>query len=161
MEFVRSLSPGLTEVVDYSSSEDMARLVKGGQQFDLIYDTVSSNAPEDPNYEPQLRPLLRPSGIYLAIAPAVNVFDQVRANIDMVTRPLGLNVQRKGYDWFLCLPSRARMRKLNALFDTGKLLKVGIDSTFAVFESDVAISEAMARQQSRRAVGKIVLTIGS
>ena len=45
----------------------MAALKAGGQQFDVIYDTVSSFAAEDPNYEPTMRALLNDNGTYEAI----------------------------------------------------------------------------------------------
>ena len=57
VDFVRSL--GADSVVDYRNEEEMAALVAAGAEFDVIYDTVTSFAPEDPDYEPSMRPLLR------------------------------------------------------------------------------------------------------
>jgi len=45
----------------------MKALLEAGKQFDVIYDTVSSFDPSDPNYEPELRPLLKDGGRYVAI----------------------------------------------------------------------------------------------
>lgn len=157
--FVKGLQPSPAAVVDYSSPDEMAKLVAGGQQFDLIYDTVSSGAPEDPNYEAQMRPLLKPGGLYQAIGgPIPDKMDAIRAFLDMVTRPLGVNVQRAAYDWFLLMPSKKLMLRLNSFFESGKMGTIAIDSTYDAMKSDTAIDEAMERQKSRRAVGKIILS---
>jgi len=158
VDFVKRLQPSPHKVIDYSSKEDMANLVAGGQQFDLIYDTVSSGAPEDPNYEVQMRPLLKPGGLYQAIGgPVPDPLDQVRAVLDVVTRSFGVSAQRKDYDWFLLMPSKNLMHHLNSFFESGQIPNVPIDSTFDVLSSDSAIGEAMLRQKSRRAIGKIIL----
>lgn len=160
VEFVRQLSPGLGTIVDYKNSSAMESMKSHGPQFDLIYDTVSSNAPEDPDYEPVLGPLLKPQGTYITIGPCTNDVDQLRGMMDAVSRPLGIHVQRPGYDWFLLSPSKSLMLRLNAFFESGALSKVAIDSVYDLAKSEEAIHQAMQRQKSRRAVGKIILTFG-
>ena len=50
------------------------------------------------------------------------------------------------------------MLKLNSFFDSGKLTEVPVDSKCDALESSDAIEQAMDRQKSRRAVGKVLLT---
>ena len=157
-DFVEKLHDNVDSVVDYKQPFQFAGLISKGRHFDVIYDTVTSSAPEDPNYEPILGQLRKSNGTYLAIGPCPKASDQVRAFVDGFTRPFGLRLQREGYDWFFLLPTKTRMLKLNSFFDTGKLTQVPVDSKYDALESDEAIAKAMARQKSRRAVGKILLT---
>lgn len=157
VDFVKGV--GAHQVVDYRDHGAMESLKSGGSQFDFIYDTVSSNAPEDPNYEPDMRPLLRAGGRYVAIGPSPNPFDLARAAVDVFTQFfLGVSVQREGYDMFLLLPSRTRVRRLSSFFEDGSLSNVNIDSTFVV-DSDASMREAMDRMKSRRTTGKIIVTV--
>lgn len=157
VDFVKGI--GAHQVVDYRDPASMDLLKSGGQQFDLIYDTVSSNAPEDPNYEPEMRPLLKSGGRYVAIGPSPNPLDLARAAMDVFTQfLLGVSVQREGYDMFLLLPSRTRVRRLSSFFEDGHLSSVNIDSTF-VIDSDASMRKAMDRMKSRRTTGKIILTV--
>ena len=59
-DFVRSL--GAATVVDYKDPAAMQALVSSPPHFDVVYDTVSSFDPVDPDYEPTMRPLLKPLG---------------------------------------------------------------------------------------------------
>ena len=161
VDFVKQLHTGVDAVVDYKHPFQMASLISKGKHFDVIYDTVTSSAPEDPNYEPILGQLRKTNGTYLAIGPCPKPMDQFRAFLDGFTRPFGLNLQREGYDWFFLLPTKSRMLKLNSFFDSGKLTAVPVDSKYDALASDDAIVQAMDRQKSRRAVGKILLTFGS
>jgi NADPH:quinone reductase-like Zn-dependent oxidoreductase len=62
-EFVRQR--GAAHVVDYTDAAQMAALqAQGAGSFDVVYDTVSSFDPVDPDYEPSMRPLLKPGGRY-------------------------------------------------------------------------------------------------
>ena len=67
--FVRSL--GADSVVNYNDESQMQTLAAAGPQFDVVYDTVTSFAPEDPDYEPIVRPLLKEGGRFVAINGAV------------------------------------------------------------------------------------------
>ena len=159
-DFVQQLHANVDAVVDYKQPSQMDGLMSKGRYFDVIYDTVTSNAPEDPDYEPMLGQLRRANGTYLAIGPCPQPLDQLRGSLDSLTRPFGLRLQREGYDWFLLVPTKTRMQKLNSFFDSGKLKEVPVDSRFDVLQSSEAIVQAMDRQKSRRAVGKILLTFG-
>lgn len=158
-EFVKQLHTGVN-VVNYKSKAEMDALASKRQHFDLIFDTVSSSAPEDPNYEPLLRPVLKADGTYIAIGPCPDPLDNVRGFVDAVTRPFGVRLQRSGYDWFLLSPSKGLMKRLNTFFQNGLLQKVAIDSTYDLKASNESIVNALQRQKSRRAVGKVVLTFG-
>ena len=107
VEFVKSL--GADVVLDYRSEDDMERLAKLSN-IDVVYDTVTSFDPKDPNYEPTLRPLMvdegKGGGFYEAINGAP--LDWIRGVLDMaifapLTGRIGW-VQRPNYDLFLtCL----------------------------------------------------------
>mmetsp|Transcript_97154 Transcript_97154/g.118987 ORF Transcript_97154/g.118987 Transcript_97154/m.118987 type:complete len:410 (+) Transcript_97154:41-1270(+) len=159
VEFVQSLYPGVS-VVDYKNKKDMDTLTSHQGRFDVIYDTVSSSAPEDPNYEPTLRPVLKPDGTYIAIGPCPDIVDQVRGFLDVFARVFGLRVQRPGYDWFLLSPSKALMKRLNHFYDSGSLKNVAIDSVFDLTQEGT-VQLAIKRMKSRRAVGKVILTFGN
>ena len=158
IDFVKQLHTNVDAVFDYKQPVKMAGLFSKGRYFDVIYDTVTSSAPEDPNYEPMLGPLRKEDGTYLAIGPCPKSSDQFRAFWDGFTRPFGLRLQREGYDWYFLLPTKTLMLKLNSFFDSGKLTEVPVDSKYDALESSDAIEQAMDRQKSRRAVGKVLLT---
>jgi NADPH:quinone reductase-like Zn-dependent oxidoreductase len=67
VDFVRSL--GASAVVDYKDPAALQALISSPPRFDIIYDTVSSFDPVDPDYEPTMRPLLKPNGRYRADCP--------------------------------------------------------------------------------------------
>lgn len=156
VEFVRSL--GAAQVVDYRDDAAYQRLKAGGPQFDVIYDTVTSSAPEDPNYEPDMGPLLKPKGRYVVIGPSPNPLDLLRATLDIPARLLGFGVQREGYDMFLLQANKARVRLLSSWFEQGFLPAVKIDSVFEV-DSSAKMAEAMDRMKSRRTTGKIIVKV--
>jgi len=161
IDFVKKLHGAVQDVFDYRHPFKMAGLMSQRGQFHVIYDTVTSSAPEDMNYEPMLGPLRSTNGTYVAIGPCPDQRDQFWAFWDTFTRPFGLSLQRKGYDWFLLIPRRRDMLKLNGFFESGKLDRVPVDSSFNALDSNQSIVEAMERQKSRRAVGKILLTFGA
>ena len=158
VDFVQQLHSSVS-VVDYKKQSEMDALTSKGPNFDIIYDTVSSNAPEDPNYEPLLRPVLKETGTYIAIGPCPDFVDQVKGFADVFTRLFNVQVQRKGYDWFLLAPSKALMLRLNSFFESGALQKVTIDSVHDLTQPG-SVQLALSRQKSRRAVGKIILSFG-
>jgi len=158
-EFVNSLTPAPDRLVDYTSSAEMDALIAEGAQFDIIYDTVTSFAPEDPDYEPSMRPLLRPGGSYIAI----NGYhmDWIRGLLDaLIVAPLvgrpGL-AQRKDYCLFLLDPSTRAANLLADYFDRGLLLDAPIDSTFRLERGEM--HRAFDRMKGRRTVGKIIIDV--
>lgn len=155
--FVQSFGPD--RIVDYTSAAEMAQLAAEGQQFDMIYDTVTSFAPEDPDYEPSMRPLLVDGGKYVAI----NGYhmDWVRGVVDnFVVAPLvgrvGL-LQRKDYELFLLWPGTSLIDELTDLFDRGILRDVPIDSTFNLDEA--SLHAAFEKLKGRRVTGKIIINV--
>ena len=135
----------------------MQALKAGGAQFDVIYDTVSSFAPEDPYYEPEMRPLLKPGGKYVAINGSP--MDWTRGMLEeFVFEPLlGISIQRPDFDLFLVRPSTANLDRLTKLIDDKILPATVIDETFPLDET--SIDAAFRRMKSRRAVGKIVFDV--
>ena len=145
---------GASHVVDYKDDKEMAAL-KGGRHYDVVYDTVSSF--EDAmNWVPIATPLVKEGGLYVAINGQHS--EWTWALLDVLARPLGLSAQRAGYHHVgLLVPHRAGMQQLAKWYETGELSGgVPIDSTF-VLATNASAWSAMARQKSRRAVGKIVV----
>jgi NADPH:quinone reductase-like Zn-dependent oxidoreductase len=162
VDTVRAL--GADHVVDYRNEDEMAKLQAGGHgKFDLIYDTVTSFAPEDPDYEPILRPLLKEDGQYVVIGPCVSALDRIRGFLDLVPWiGSGLTVsgvlQRPGYDWFFLLPTKRLAEKFSEYFGSGKIpaSSILIDGVHMV-ETSADMLTAMERMKSRRTTGKIVV----
>ena len=145
---------GASHVVDYKDDKEMAAL-KGGRHYDVVYDTVSSF--EDAmNWVPIATPLVKEGGLYVAINGQHS--EWTWALLDVLARPLGLSAQRAGYHHVgLLVPHRAGMQQLAQWYESGELSGgVPIDSTF-VLATNASAWSAMARQKSRRAVGKIVV----
>lgn len=158
-EFVGSLSPAPDRLVDYTVKAEMDALIAEGQQFDIIYDTVTSFDPKDPNYEPSMRPLLVEGGQYIAINGMTA--DWVRGVVDgVVVAPLsgrrGL-VQRKDYDLFLLNANTELINFLTSYFNKGLLKDAPLDSTFDLDQD--SLYQAFDRMKGRRSVGKIVIKI--
>ena len=96
---------GADAVVDYRKTLEMDKLKAGGKQFDVIYDTVTSFAPEDPDYEPDMRPLLKQGGRYVAINGSpldwiLGIWEKI-----LFKKYFGMKIQREHYDLFLLTPT--------------------------------------------------------
>jgi NADPH:quinone reductase-like Zn-dependent oxidoreductase len=162
VDFVRGL--GADDIVDYLSDDAMAALrAKPAGTFDAVYDTVTSFAPEDPNYEPVVGPLLAPGGKgrYEAIngVPADWLRAMADQALDVLTggRTRGL-LQRPGYDLFLLVPTQPLFDELVGYFHAGKLDgATAVDSEFPLTTD--GLNGGFARIKSRRAVGKIIIHI--
>ena len=154
VDFVRQL--GADEVVDYRSEEDMKRLQTF--KFDVVYDTVTSLAEADPNYEPSLRPLLVEGGKYEAINGYT--MDWLRGMADrLVDHFFGVRgyLQRRDYDLFLTTADHETLQHVATLFSEGVLKAAPMDSTFPL--TAAGMDEAFSRMKSRRAVGKVVIAV--
>lgn len=150
-------SLGADAVVDYKDPGAMEALKTGGPQFDIIYDTVSSFAPEDPYYETAMRPLLKPGGQYVCINGSP--MDWTRGMLEaFVFKPLfGMSIQRPDFDLFVLHPTAANLDRLTKLIDEGSVPATVIDKVFPLDAE--AVDAAFRRMKSRRAVGKIVFDI--
>ena len=110
-------------MVNYRDPEAMKRFLKDNQgAFDMVYDTVTSFAPGDPDYEPSTRPLLKKlTGKYEAINGSP--LDWTRGILDKFvgTPLLGTHgfFQRENYDLFLVTPKRENLAKIQEMFDNG------------------------------------------
>ena len=160
LDFVQE-TLGADEVVNYRDPEAMKRFLEDNQgAFDMVYDTVTSFAPEDPDYEPSTRPLLKNfSGKYEAINGSP--LDWTRGILDkFVGTPLfgtrGI-FQRKNYDLFLVTPKRENLAQIQSMFDKELLKHAPLDKIFKLTEDDV--NRAFTRMKSRRTVGKIVFEL--
>jgi NADPH:quinone reductase-like Zn-dependent oxidoreductase len=158
-QFVQALGPD--RLVDYTSAggAEIAALIAEGRQFDMIYDTVTSFAPEDPDYEPSMRPLLVQGGKYVAINGYM--MDWTRGIIDnFVLAPiLGVRglAQRKDYELFLLQPHTELINELTELFDKKLLTEAPVDATFPLDQDSVY--QAFVKMKGRRTKGKIVITV--
>jgi NADPH:quinone reductase-like Zn-dependent oxidoreductase len=150
-------SLGADAVIDYKDERAMQVVKAGGAQFDVIYDTVSSFAPEDPYYESEMQPLLKPGGKYVAINGSP--MDWTRGILEQfVFKPLlGMSIQRPDFDLFLVRPSTANLDRLTKLIDNKIVPATVIDKTFPLDEK--SIDAAFRRMKSRRTVGKIVFEV--
>ena len=152
VELVKGL--GADVVVDYTQQTQMNALIQGGRQFDIIYDTVSSFAPEDPDYEPTMRPLLKTGGKYVAINGYP--LDWTRAIWEKILfNPFfNVSIQRKDYDLFLLTPTSQKLHVLATMIDSGQVAKTVVDTVYPLTEE--TLNEAFALIKSRRVVGKII-----
>ena len=156
-EFVKT-TLGADEVVNYRDPEALKTFIEQNKgSYDMVYDTVTSFAPEDPDYEPSMRPLLKAgTGKYKAINGSP--LDWMRGIMDkfLGTPLFGAPgaLQRENYDLFLLTPSRENLATIQSMFDKGRLTDAPLDQVFKLTESGV--NSAFGRMKSRRAVGKIV-----
>ena len=156
-EFVKN-TLGADEVVNYRDPEALKTFIEQNKgSYDMVYDTVTSFAPEDPDYEPSMRPLLKAgTGKYKAINGSP--LDWLRGIMDkfLGTPLFGAPgaLQRENYDLFLLTPSRENLATIQSMFDKGRLTDAPLDQVFKLTESGV--NSAFGRMKSRRAVGKIV-----
>uniref|UniRef100_A0A6U6MWF2 Enoyl reductase (ER) domain-containing protein n=1 Tax=Zooxanthella nutricula TaxID=1333877 RepID=A0A6U6MWF2_9DINO len=131
-------------------------------EFDLVYDCVSSM--EDHDYRPVANQLLAPgAGHYVAINAARPAFWMQ----GLLARATGLGswVLPSREDLFLPAPNREKVDNMSKWFGEGKL-RVNVDTVVdfqkAASDANANLNEAIDRQLSRRATGKVVIgNIGS
>ena len=145
---------GADFVVDYKKKKDMQELIQKGQQFDIIYDTVTSFAPEDPDYEVDMRPLLKVGGKYVAINGGRMDWTRGIWEKILFKKYFNMSIQRKDYDLFLLTPTTKNLNRLAAMIDSGKVPKTIIDTVFVL--SETTLNQAFSLIKTRRVVGKIV-----
>mmetsp|Transcript_33146 Transcript_33146/g.40678 ORF Transcript_33146/g.40678 Transcript_33146/m.40678 type:complete len:399 (-) Transcript_33146:80-1276(-) len=155
VDFVKSI--GASAVVDYKSESAMKELSKKGRQFDVIYDTVSSFDPVDPDYEPSMAQLLRENGKYIAINGWFS--DWTRCLLSKITVPLfAFDVNRPNYELFLLDATTEMLETLASYFDSKTLTKTPI-ATVINLDRNESLWSGFEQMQSRRTVGKIVFEI--
>ena len=144
---VKSL--GADRVIAYDSPSFESELDSLKGSVSLVYDTVTSFDPRDPNYEPLLRPLLHPiAGRYVAINAMPS--DWIRALLSQIP---GLpNLQRDRYDLVLVQPDSDMLIQA-AKWAEAKKLRVSTTEVRSV-------EEAVEGLKSRRHVGKYVIKLG-
>jgi NADPH:quinone reductase-like Zn-dependent oxidoreductase len=154
-ELVRSL--GADVVVDYTK-EDFSKVLSG---YDLVLDSVGGA-----NLEKSLT-VLKPGGLAVSVVgpPDAGFAKQVGAPFFLgpVMSGLSRRIRRQAkalgvrYQFFFMRADGSQLRKLGALYDSGKLRPV-IDSTFP-FDQTL---EAMAYvEQGRTKAGKVVVSMTS
>ena len=181
---------GADVLVDYTDPGEMERLKALGKsgndddrRFDVIYDTVSSFDPKDPDYVPDMMPLLKKkkgsrssNGRYEAINGSP--VEWVRGMTEAAVRGLlghispaaadWIKLQKPHYDLFLLGPKRKDLETLSRMFDDGSLARhapvetvaLAGGSAAALADSSAKLADSFARLKSRRLVGKLVLTFG-
>ncbi|MGC0335281.1 NADP-dependent oxidoreductase [Streptomyces sp. SLBN-8D4] len=153
-ELVRSL--GADVVVDYTK-EDFSKVLSG---YDLVLDSVGGT-----NLEKSLT-VLKPGGLAVSVVgpPDAGFAKQLGAPsfMGLVMSTLSRKVRKRAkslgvrYQFFFMRANGSQLRKLAALYDSGKLRPV-IDRTFP-FDRTL---EAMAYvEQGRTKAGKVVVSMG-
>lgn len=152
-ELVRSL--GADVVVDYTK-EDFSRVLSG---YDLVLDSLGGA-----NLEKSLT-VLKPGGLAISVVgpPDAGFAKQLGAPsfLGLVMNVLSRKVRKQAkalgvrYEFFFMQANGSQLRRLGALYDSGKLRPV-IDSTFP-FDQTL---EAMAHvEQGRTRAGKVVVSM--
>jgi NADPH:quinone reductase-like Zn-dependent oxidoreductase len=145
VDYVKSLGPD--EVLDYTKPDYLTGLE--GQNFDLIYDTVTS--PEDEDQEKIYRKFLGPNGKYVAINARPSDFARGIISIS------GINIERKDYHVTLLRWNTEDLNLLGKMAEEGKLR-----SKFTSYKfTSEDIRNAFGQLQSRRTVGKLVIQINN
>jgi NADPH:quinone reductase-like Zn-dependent oxidoreductase len=143
---------GCDAVADYAQSPEALRAaVAEHGPYDVCYDTVSS--PEDQNYGPLAREVLKPGGMLVAINGSGGEWTRA-----LLSKATGLNLQRANYDLLLKKNDGAGVARMAAWVEAKKL-KPLIDSTHP-FTAE-GVDAAFARLKSRRAKGKVVVAVAS
>ncbi|MFM9589257.1 NADP-dependent oxidoreductase [Streptomyces scabiei] len=154
-QLVRSL--GADVVVDYTK-EDFSRTLSG---YDLVVDSLGGT-----NLEKSLT-VLKPGGLAIGVAgpPDAGFAEQLGAPVLLGTflNTLSRKVRKQAktlgvrYEFFFMQADGSQLRKLGALYDSGKLRPV-IDTIF-LFDQTL---EAMAYvEQNRTRAGKVVVSMAS
>jgi NADPH:quinone reductase-like Zn-dependent oxidoreductase len=143
---------GCDAAVDYAQSpEALQKAVAEHGPYDAVYDTVTS--PEDPDYGPLSRSVVKPGGMIVAINGSGG--DWTRA---LLSKATGVNMQRSGFDLLLKQNDGAGVARLAGWVEEKKLRPL-IDSTHP-FTAE-GVDAAFAKLKSRRAKGKVVVAVAS
>ena len=141
---------GCDAVADYGQGEAALRAaVAQHGPYDLVYDTVSS--PEDQNYGPLARQVLKPGAMHVAINGSGGEWTRA-----LLSKATGLNLQRKHFALMLKRNDGAGLARIAAWVEQKKLRPL-LDSTHSF--SEAGVHAAFDKLKSRRAKGKIVITM--
>lgn len=128
---------GADATVDYRTVD----ITAGQEQFDIFFDVFGNH-----RYE-RIRPILTDSGTYITTVPGPGIF----------LRQLWTSLTSSKKAKLVVVESRTDdLNQLRGWFDSG-IIRPVIDSVFPLEN----IAEAHARQQTKHARGKIVVTIDS
>jgi NADPH:quinone reductase-like Zn-dependent oxidoreductase len=154
VEFVRSLAPSAL-ILDYKRPESIVgadSALKADAPWDGVYDTVSSELASDSlagqPYDAALRPFLKSGGVVAAINGNAGRWVQALT---------GLGIFSPGYRLIFMKDSPAQLAELAALVDGGHVRPM-IDPEAFAFTAE-GCEAAYAKLKSRRARGKIVITV--
>ena len=143
---------GCDAVADYAQGADALRAaVAEHGPYDVVYDTVTS--PEDQDYGPLAREVLKPGGMHVAINGSGGEWTRA-----LLSKATGLRLQRSNYDLLLKKNDGAGVARL-AAWAEAKQLRPLVDSVHPFTEEGVGA--AFAKLKSRRAKGKIVVAVAS
>lgn len=147
-ELVRSL--GADAVVDYAKGEEgMLKELTGLGPFDFAYDCVTS--PDDPDYEPLSRKVLKPDSPHIAINGGG--FDWVRS---LLSKAIGFNLQRRNFALVMKRDDSKQLAQIAEWVKEGRL-KALVEATSPLTEE--AVHAAFDKLKSRRTKGKLVITV--
>lgn len=165
-EFCKSI--GCDELIDYTDTEKNGLFLKkygtdlknefenekngikngANTAFDMIYDTVSSGEPNDPNYYENLKLLTKN---YVSINGLKSQWGKA-----ILSNMLKKDVQTANYDLYLPFSTSTKLDEITKLVSNEKL-KIFIEKTFKFTEGDLNLAHDL--QMSRRARGKIIVKI--
>ena len=146
---VRSLGADLA--ADYTRGEAaLLAELKAQPPYDMCYDCVTS--PEDTNYEPLSRQVLKPGAMHVAINGSGG--DWTRA---LLGKALGLNLQRRHYALVMKRTDGAQLAQVAGWVAEGKLKALLDGPGFSLTEADV--KAAFDKLKGRRTKGKLVFNI--
>jgi NADPH:quinone reductase-like Zn-dependent oxidoreductase len=147
-EAVRAL--GCDVVADYTLGDAALQSLLATQApYDMTYDTVTS--PEDKDYEPMSRMVLKPGGMHVAINGRGS--DWLRA---LLSSALGLNLHRRSHKLFLKRSDGAGLAQIMDWVAQGKV-KPQVEQRYAFTLPDV--EAAFTRLKGRRTKGKLVIDV--
>ena len=143
---------GADAVCSYTPGpEQLAASLSAHAPFDCAYDTVSS--PDDPSYEPILRPVLKKNALLVAINGALSDF--MRAMFSQSC----FNIQRRNFRIVIMAPNAELAPQLAQLGDwvVQKKVRVIVDSTVP-FTAE-GVTQGYDKVLSRRPRGKVVVVM--
>lgn len=133
---------GASRTVDYTSEAEMSALLSEGPTFDVVYDCATGSGKGE-DYVKAAKAVLKPGGVTVAINGKLG--DWMR---------LIFNMQPKGRKMMLTKQNSAELGELIQLLGT---TGIEIDSLHEL--SEAGVDAAFDRLKSRRARGKVVITV--
>ena len=160
IDFCKEL--GCDEIIDYKKVD--MHTWEPDIKFDLIYDTVSSEDPRDPDYQSMriIERWLKPWKSWSqakregTMNKPYSVSLNTASKMDFIKAVLCPSWSRDQYEMLLPVPTPIKSKAIQEMLKTKKVKPI-IDKVFP-FTND-GMNEAWERMNSRRAKGKVVVRI--